>query len=154
MLNINDIAPEVELFNQNGELFRLSEFKGQKVIIYFYPKDSTCGCIKHAVGFKEIYDVIVQNNIKLVGISKDSANSHIRFIEKYGLPFDLLIDKDLSVAKAYDSIKLKISADGEQKVSTLRSTFVIDEKGNIKSIIRDVKPEYIAAKALEAALAD
>ena len=95
-------APDFELYDEKGELHRLSDYKGQKVVVYFYPKDSTPGCTKQACTFREHYEDFKALNVKVIGISKDSQKSHARFIEKNELPFLLLSDPDLDAIKAYD----------------------------------------------------
>ena len=152
MINIKDKAPEINLSDENGKLFNISDFRGNKVVVYFYPKDSTSGCTKHALGFKNLYAEFEKNNVTIVGISKDSANSHKRFIEKYELPFRLLVDSNLDVAKAYGAVKLKKRTDGSEALAIERMTFLIDENGEIEMIIHNIKPDEIATKVLEAVI--
>lgn len=152
MLNVNDKIPNAALLDINGNKFELSELGGSKAVIYFYPKDCTSGCVKHALGFKNIYDEFKNRNIRVVGISKDNVNSHKRFIEKYELPFELLTDSELNAAKLYGAVKMKKRSDGGEALAIERTTFVIDEKGAIISILRNIKPELIAERVLEEVL--
>lgn len=109
MLAINSIAPDFALYNQDNELVRLSDFRGKKVVLYFYPKDNTPGCTKQACAFKAMYSRFLDQNIVVLGVSKDSVAAHRKFVDKYELPFILLSDPDTSMIQAYDVWKEKIS---------------------------------------------
>lgn len=138
MLEIGTKAPDFKLKDQNGDERSLSEFKGQKVILYFYPKDMTSGCTKQACGFAERYPQIREKDAVVLGVSKDSVASHKKFEEKYGLPFPLLSDEKLEVIQAYDVWKEKTNY-GKKYMGIVRSTYLIDEKGIIVKALSNVK---------------
>lgn len=138
MLEIGTKAPDFKLKDQNGDERSLSEFKGQKVILYFYPKDMTSGCTKQACGFAERYPQIREKDAVVLGVSKDSVASHKKFEEKYGLPFPLLSDEKLEVIQAYDIWKEKTNY-GKKYMGIVRSTYLIDEKGIIVKALSNVK---------------
>lgn len=140
MLKIGALAPNFTLPNQNGEMVSLNDFLGKNVILYFYPKDSTSGCTKQALGFKELYQEYVNKNAVIIGISKDSVKSHQRFIEKNQLPFILLSDENLEVLNLYQVWGEK-KMYGKPYMGTLRTTYVINEKGIIVDVYEKVKPE-------------
>jgi peroxiredoxin Q/BCP len=117
---------------------KLSDFKGQKVILYFYPKDMTSGCTKQACGFAELYPQFREKDAIVIGVSKDSVASHKKFEEKYGLPFILLSDESLETIKAYDVWKEKNNY-GKKTMGVVRSTYLIDEKGKIIKAFSNVK---------------
>ena len=147
MLETGTRAPDFTLADQNGETHSLSDYKGRKVILYFYPKDMTSGCTSQACSFRDLYPQIREKGAVVLGVSKDSVESHKRFEEKHGLPFPLLSDADLSVIKAYDV--LKTGKDGKPTGSLLRSTYLIDEDGVIVKAFGGVKPKENAAQMLE-----
>ena len=130
MLAIGSIAPEFELSDQNGELRRLADYRGQRVILYFYPKDMTSGCTKQACAFGELYPQFREKGAAVLGVSRDSVASHKRFEEKYGLPFPLLSDPELKVIQAYDVWKEKTNY-GKTTMGVVRTTYLIDENGVI-----------------------
>lgn len=138
MLEIGTKAPAFKLRDQNGESRKLSDFKGQKVILYFYPKDMTSGCTKQACNFAQLYPQFREKDAIVIGISKDSVASHKKFEEKYGLPFILLSDEGLEVIKAYDVWKEKNNY-GKKTMGVVRSTYLIDEKGKIIKAFSNVK---------------
>ena len=138
MLEIGTKAPDFKLKDQNGDERSLSEFKGQKVILYFYPKDMTSGCTKQACGFAERYPQIREKDAVVLGVSKDSVASHKKFEEKYGLPFPLLSDEKLKVIQAYDVWKEKTNY-GKKYMGIVRSTYLIDEKRIIVKALSNVK---------------
>ena len=138
MLEVGTKAPAFKLKDQNGDLRKLSDFKGQKVILYFYPKDMTSGCTKQACTFGELYPQFREKGAVVIGVSKDSVASHKRFEEKYGLPFVLLSDESLEVIKAYDVWKEKNNY-GKKTMGVVRSTYLIDEKGKIAKAFSNVK---------------
>lgn len=130
MIKINDNMIDFSLPNEKGELITLSSFKGKKIILYFYPKDMTSGCTKEALGYKEDYLKFKELNAVVIGISKDSIESHKKFISKNELPFILLSDESLEVIKAYDAYGEK-SLYGKKYMGVIRSTVIIDENGKI-----------------------
>lgn len=130
MLEVGIKAPEFTLYNQNNEVVSLSDYLGQKVILYFYPKDNTPGCTKQACGFKDLYPQIQEAGAVVLGISKDSVASHKKFETKYQLPFPILSDPELSVIQAYDVWKEK-NMYGKKVMGVVRTTYLIDEKGII-----------------------
>tara|TARA_Y100000589_G_C27145237_1_gene626477 strand:- start:1160 stop:1627 length:468 start_codon:yes stop_codon:yes gene_type:complete len=143
-IKIGDKAPEFTLKDSNNIDVSLSDFKGKKKIVYFYPKDNTPGCTKEACNFKENWDVLLKNNIIIIGISKDNANSHKKFIEKFNLPFVLLTDPlPCNVASSYESYGLKKFM-GKEYMGMSRNTFLIDENGFIEKIYLKVKAPIMA----------
>ena len=130
MIEIGTKAPDFKLPDQNGQMHSLSQYAGQKVILYFYPKDNTAGCTKQACGFSERYPQFREKGAVIIGISKDSVASHKKFEEKYGLPFTLLSDTGLEVIKAYDVWKEKKNY-GKVSMGIVRTTYLIDENGII-----------------------
>ena len=138
MLEIGTVAPEFTLPDQNGELHSLVDYRGRKVILYFYPKDSTAGCTKQACGFAERMPQFSERGAVVLGVSKDSVKSHKRFEEKYGLPFTLLSDPELEVIKAYDVWKEK-KLYGKVSFGVVRTTYLIDEQGVIVRAYDKVK---------------
>ena len=138
MLETGTKAPDFKLPDQNGEMHSLSEYRGKKVILYFYPKDNTSGCTKQACGFAERYPQICEKGAVVLGVSKDSVASHKKFEENYGLPFTLLSDTELSVIKAYDVWKEKKNY-GKVTMGVVRTTYLIDEKGVIIKAMDKVK---------------
>ena len=138
MLSIGTIAPDFELLDQNGEARRLSDYRGQRVILYFYPKDMTAGCTKQACTFGELYPQFREKGAVVLGVSKDSVASHKRFEEKYGLPFPLLSDPELKVIQAYDVWKEKMNY-GKVTMGVIRTTYLIDENGIIVKAFDKVK---------------
>ena len=138
MLEVGSKAPNFKLPDQNGQIRKLSDFKGQKVVLYFYPKDMTSGCSKQACSFGELYPHFRENNAVVIGVSKDSVASHKKFEEKFNLPFILLSDPDLEAIQAYDVWKEK-SNYGKKYMGIVRSTYLIDEKGKIVKALGNVK---------------
>tara|TARA_Y100001978_G_C23519319_1_gene349468 strand:+ start:235 stop:702 length:468 start_codon:yes stop_codon:yes gene_type:complete len=143
-LKIGDKAPEFTLKDSFNKDISLIDFKGKKIIIYFYPKDNTPGCTKEACNFKENWDLLTKNNFVVIGISKDNANSHLNFVEKFSLPFILLTDPlPCEMSTSYDSYGLKKFM-GKEYMGIIRNTFVIDEKGRIEKIYKKVKAAIMA----------
>ncbi|MGB5136223.1 MAG: thioredoxin-dependent thiol peroxidase [Prochlorococcaceae cyanobacterium] len=143
-LEIGASAPDFTLPDQDGNAVSLSALRGQRVVIYFYPKDDTPGCTKEACNFRDQWSSFEQHSIKVLGISKDGAASHAKFISKYSLPFTLLTDAEpCPVASAYDSYGLKKFM-GREYMGMMRHTFVIDPEGNIELIYTKVKAETMA----------
>lgn len=138
MLTIGTQAPEFTLPDQNGEMRSLSDYRGHKVILYFYPKDMTSGCTKQACGFSELYPQFREKGAVILGVSKDTVASHKRFEEKHGLPFTLLSDTEKSVIQAYDVWKEK-KLYGKVSMGVVRTTYLIDENGVIVKAFDKVK---------------
>lgn len=147
MLEVGMMAPDFALPNEKGELVRLSDFHGKKVVIYFYPKDNTPGCTRQACAFKESYDDFQAKDVVVIGISKDSAASHEKFITKYELPFILLSDVEKEAIQAYGVWQEK-KMYGKVSFGVVRSTFVIDEDGKIMKIYPKAKPDDNAKEIL------
>lgn len=139
-MQVNDLAPDFQLPDQDGNLVTLIKLRGQTVVLYFYPRDNTPGCTKEACGFRDRYSQFQANNIQVLGISGDDAKAHKRFIEKYNLPFPLLSDLDHTVAIAYESYGLKKFM-GKEYMGIKRNTFIISPEGKIQKIYLNVKPE-------------
>ena len=143
-LQIGDPAPDFTLPNQNGEPVQLSSLRGQRVVLYFYPKDATPGCTKEACNFRDRWDVLQQNGIQVLGISKDNAASHTKFISKHTLPFTLLTDEEpCAVASSYGSYGLKKFM-GREYMGMMRHTFLIDADGKVENIYLKVKSATMA----------
>ena len=149
MLAIGTKAPEFTLPDQNGEMKSLSDYKGQKIILYFYPKDMTSGCTKQACAFSELYPQFREKGAVVLGVSKDSVASHKRFEEKYGLPFVLLSDTERTVIEAYDVWKEK-KLYGKVSYGVVRTTYLIDEDGVIERAFDKVKAADNPAQMLGA----
>ncbi|MCS6874982.1 MAG: thioredoxin-dependent thiol peroxidase [Pyrinomonadaceae bacterium] len=147
MLKEGDIAPDFEATNQHGQKIRLSDFRGKRVVLYFYPKDDTPGCTKEACSFRDASQAYEQRGIKILGVSTDDEKTHQKFASKYSLPFDLLADVDKSIVNAYGVYGEK-SLYGRKYFGTNRTTFLIDEEGKIVKIFRKVKPEQHAEEVL------
>lgn len=130
MLKENSMAPDFELPNENGELVKLSSFRGQKVVVYFYPKDDTPGCTKEACSFRDAKPIFDDLNAVVIGISRDGGTSHQGFIAKHGLNFTLLSDEDHKVMEEYGAWGEKMLY-GKVGIGVIRSTFIIDEEGKI-----------------------
>ncbi|MFM8259302.1 MAG: thioredoxin-dependent thiol peroxidase [Vulcanococcus sp.] len=141
---VGDPAPEFSLPDQSGSSVALSQFRGQRVVIYFYPKDDTPGCTKEACNFRDQWALFKQHNIAVLGISKDGASSHGKFIAKYDLPFTLLTDAEpCPVAESYGSYGLKKFM-GKEYMGMMRHTFVVDGEGRIEKAYLKVKAETMA----------
>ncbi len=138
MLPINTLAPEFELLDQNGEARRLSDYRGQKVILYFYPKDMTSGCTKQACSFRDLMPQFREKGAVILGVSRDSVASHKKFEQTHGLPFSLLSDPELNVIRAYDVWKEKKNY-GKVTMGVVRTTYLIDENGMIVKAFDKVK---------------
>jgi peroxiredoxin Q/BCP len=147
-LQIGDPAPDFTLPNQDGTAVKLSQFKGQRVVIYFYPKDDTPGCTKEACNFRDQWAAFEQHGIKVLGISKDGASSHTKFVAKYSLPFTLLSDAEpCPVAESYESYGLKKFM-GREYMGMMRHTFVVDADGKFEKLYWKVKAETMADQIL------
>ena len=138
MLEVGTKAPDFTLPDQNGEMHSLADYLGKKVVLYFYPKDSTPGCTKQACSFGELMPQFTEKGAVIIGVSKDSVASHKKFEEKYGLPFTLLSDTEKTVIEAYDVWKEKKNY-GKVTMGVVRSTYLIDEKGMIAKAFGNVK---------------
>ena len=148
MLEVGMKAPLFTLLDKNGNLVSLSDFLGKKVVLYFYPKDNTPGCTRQACAFGESYEAFQAKNTVVIGISKDSAASHLRFAEKYHLPFILLSDPELQAIQAYGVWQEK-KLYGKVSMGVVRSTYLIDEQGMIEKVMPKVKPDTNAGELLE-----
>jgi len=138
MLEVGTKAPDFTLPDQNGNMHSLSEYRGKKVILYFYPKDNTAGCTKQACGFAERYPQFTEKGAVVLGVSKDSVASHKKFEEKYGLPFTILSDPELVAIQAYDVWQEKKNYD-KTYMGVVRTTYLIDENGKIVKAFDKVK---------------
>ena len=138
MLEVGTQAPDFTLPDQNGNRHSLSDYRGKKVILYFYPKDNTPGCTKQACGFAERYPQFIEKGAVVLGISKDSVASHKKFEEKYGLPFTILSDPELVAIQAYDVWQEKKNY-GKTYMGVVRTTYLIDEEGKIVKAFDKVK---------------
>ena len=147
MLQIGIKAPNFTLLDKNGNTVSLSDFFGKKVVLYFYPKDNTPGCTRQACAFAALYNEFEKKGVQVIGVSKDSVASHIKFAEKYNLPFILLSDPELDAIQKYDVWQEKKMC-GKVGMGVVRTTFVIDEQGNIAKILPKVKPDTNAAEIL------
>ena len=148
MLEIGTKAPAFTLPDQNGNMRSLEDFRGQKVVLYFYPKDMTSGCTKQACAFGELYPQFREKGAVVLGISKDSVSSHKKFEEKYGLPFTLLSDTELTVIQAYDVWKEKKNY-GKVSMGVVRTTYLIDEEGMIVKVFEKAKAAENPGQMLE-----
>lgn len=147
MLEAGKKAPDFELPDKDGNLVRLSDFLGKKVVLYFYPKDNTPGCTKQACAFAAAYEGFRAKDVVVIGISKDSMASHQKFAAKYKLPFLLLSDPELKAIQAYDVWQEK-KLYGKVSMGVVRSTYLIDERGMIEHVMPKVKPDTNAAELL------
>ena len=148
-MQIGDIAPNFTLTDANGQAVSLSDFRGKRVVLYFYPKDNTPGCTRQACAFAGLYGEFQRRGVEVIGISKDSTASHVRFAQKHNLPFILLSDPDLVAIKAYGVWQEK-TLYGRLGLGVVRTTFLIDADGRIEKIMPRVKPDTNAAEILAA----
>jgi thioredoxin-dependent peroxiredoxin len=142
-------APDFTLTADSGEAVTLSSFRGRAVILYFYPKDNTPGCTKQACSFRDAYGDFEERGATILGVSPDSESSHVRFKEKYGLPFTLLADPEHEVAEQY-GVWVEKNTYGKKSMGIKRSTFVIDAEGNVARAMYGVSPDGHADQVLEA----
>lgn len=149
MLEVGTKAPDFTLPDENGHLVSLHDYRGQKVILYFYPKDNTAGCTKQACGFADLYPQFQEKGAVILGVSKDSIASHKRFKDKFHLPFTLISDTELEIIKSYDVWKEKKSR-GKVTMGVVRSTYLIDEEGLIEKAFCNVKAVKNPSDMLEA----
>lgn len=147
MLEVGMKAPDFTLSDQEGNPVTLSSFRGQKVVLYFYPKDNTPGCTRQACAFAGVYQGFRDRNVAVIGVSKDSVASHKRFAEKYDLPFTLVSDPELTAIQAYGVWQEK-KLYGKVSMGVVRSTYLIDEEGVIVKAMPKVKPDTNAAEIL------
>ena len=147
MLTTGMKAPDFTLKNQHGEEVRLSDFLGKKIVLYFYPKDNTPGCTRQACAFAANYEAFKAKDIVVIGVSKDSVASHVKFAEKYELPFILLSDPELLAIEPYGVWQEKKMC-GKTCMGVVRTTFIIDENGLIEHVMPKVKPDTNAAEIL------
>ena len=147
MLEVGAKAPDFTLPDQNGNPVSLSDYRGQKVILYFYPRDNTPGCTRQACAFAASYDGFKALNAVVIGVSKDSSASHLKFIQKYELPFTLLSDPETAVLQAYGVWQEK-KLYGKTSMGVVRSTYIINEDGVIEKAMPKVKPDTNAAEIL------
>ncbi len=148
MLETGIKAPSFELPDQNGVIHTLDEYRGKKVILYFYPKDQTPGCTSQACGFAQLYPRFLEKDAVVIGISKDSVASHKKFEEKNGLPFTLLSDPELTAIQAYDVWQEK-NMYGKKTMGVVRTTYLIDEQGVIIKVLGKVKAAENPAQMLK-----
>jgi len=145
---VGEVAPAFTLPDASGQSISLADFAGQRVVIYFYPKDDTPGCTKEACGFRDAWSVFENHGIKVLGISKDPATSHTRFIDKHQLPFTLLTDAEpCPVAQAYGSYGPKTFM-GREYIGMSRHTFVVDPQGRVEKVYTKVKADAMASRIL------
>lgn len=149
MLNEGDFAPDFTTKDQNGNEVKLSDFKGKRVVLYFYPKDDTPGCTKEACSLRDSFDVFEEKGIKILGVSIDDEKSHRKFISKYNLPFDLLADTEKEIVESYGVWGEK-NMYGKKYFGINRATFLIDEEGKIVKIFKKVKVDEHADEVLAA----
>ncbi|MDT4895467.1 MAG: thioredoxin-dependent peroxiredoxin [Acidobacteriota bacterium] len=149
MLKEGDAAPDFQTRDENGQEVKLSDFRGQKVALYFYPKDDTPGCTKEACSFRDNYSTVEESGIKVLGVSLDTEASHQAFISKYDLPFTLLSDTDRSVSEAYGVYGEQTWGD-KKYMGVARKTFLIDEEGKIKKVFDKVNVEAHVDEVVEA----
>ena len=149
MLEAGMKAPDFTLEDKDGNKVSLSDFLGKKVVLYFYPRDNTPGCTRQACAFAGAYKEFKEKDIEVIGVSRDSVSSHVKFAEKHNLPFILLSDPDLLAIKAYGVWQEK-KLYGKVSFGVVRTTFIIDEAGNIEKVMRKVKPDTNAEEILAA----
>ena len=148
MLEVGTKAPDITLLDQDGNEVSLSDFRGKKVSLFFYPKDSTPGCTKQACAYQSSLDEFIDKDVKVIGISKDSVKSHKNFSTKQGLTFTLLSDPELTAIQAYDVWKEK-KLYGKVSMGVVRSSYMIDENGIIEKVYEKVKPDMNATEMLK-----
>ena len=146
-MKIGDKAPDFTLADSNGTQVSLADFAGRRVVLYFYPKDNTPGCTRQACAFARNHDEFERRGIAVIGVSRDSVESHRKFAEKYGLPFVLLSDPELKAIRAYGVWQEK-KLYGKVSMGVVRTTFIIDGEGRIAAIMPKVKPDSNASEIL------
>ncbi len=148
MLEVGIKAPDFTLQDQNGNMVSLSDFAGKRVVLYFYPKDNTPGCTRQACAFAGTYAEFQKRDIQVIGVSKDSVASHLKFAQKYDLPFVLLADPELKAIQAYDVWKEK-KLYGKVSMGVVRTTYIIGADGKIEAVMPKVKPDTNAQEILD-----
>jgi len=146
---IGDLAPDFEALTDTGETVKLSDYRGRRVVLYFYPKDNTSGCTKQACGFRDDYPVLTEHNAAVLGVSPDGVTSHQKFKAKHDLPFALLVDQDHAIAEMYGVWREK-SMYGRKYMGIVRSHFIINEEGRIVDARVKVSPTDSVKLALKA----
>ena len=147
MISVGDVAPDFKLKDKEGNFVSLSDYRGKKVVLYFYPKDNTPGCTRQACAFAGAYEGFKQKDVVVIGISRDSVESHAKFAEKYNLPFILLSDPDRLAIEPYGVWQEK-KLYGKSSMGVVRTTFIINEDGMIEKIMEKVKPDTNATEIL------
>jgi peroxiredoxin Q/BCP len=147
-LRVGDQAPDFTTTDDRGKTVRLSDLRGKRVVLYFYPKDDTRGCTIQACGFRDQYPTITEKNAIVLGVSPDDETSHQAFKAKFDLPFPLLVDSDHKISEAYSTWRER-ERDGVKSMGMARSHFVVDEQGKIADVQYNVAPEESPSKALE-----
>ncbi len=148
MLKVGIKAPQFSLSDKDGNIVNLADFKGKKIVLYFYPRDNTPGCTRQACAFKGAYEAFRSNDVAVIGISRDSTASHQKFAEKYELPFVLLSDPELDVIKKYEVWQEK-KMYGKSSMGVSRTTYIIDEKGVIEKVFEKANPDTNAAEIMD-----
>ena len=148
MLAVGTKAPDFSLLDQDGNTVSLSDFSGKKIVLYFYSRDNTPGCTRQASAFAANFEQFKSRNVVVIGVSKDSVASHLKFAQKYELPFVLLADPELQAIQAYDVWKEK-KLYGKVSMGVVRSTYIINEQGIIEKVMPKVKPDTNAAEILQ-----
>ena len=148
MLEVGMKALDFTLPDKDGNMVSLSDFKGQKVVLYFYPRDNTPGCTRQACAFAQNYGAFEEKGVAVIGVSKDSVASHVKFAEKHQLPFILISDPELVAIQGYDVWKEK-KLYGKVSMGVVRTTYIIDEEGIIEKVMPKVKPDTNANEILE-----
>lgn len=148
-LTIGNPVPDFALADETGALRRLGDFRGKVLVLYFYPKDDTPGCTTEACNFRDDYSAYVEAGVSVLGVSPDSVKSHLKFQQKYQLPFPLLADVDHQVCESY-GVWTQKKFMGREYMGVARTTFVIDQAGNLKQIFENVKPSDHSAEVLAA----
>lgn len=147
-LNIGDAAPDFSLPDADGNTVSLSDLSGQRIVMFFYPRDNTPGCTKEACAFRDAYEDLQAKGVTVLGVSTDSAKSHVKFATKHDLPFPLLVDEDGEVGTRYECYGLK-KMYGKEFMGITRSSFIIGPDGKLEKIYRKVKPEPHVAEVIQ-----
>lgn len=146
-LTVGDPAPDFAMPDADGNIVKLADLKGQRVVLFFYPRDNTPGCTKEACAFRDVYNDLQSKNVAVYGVSTDSAKSHTKFATKHNLPFPLLVDEAGEVGTRYGCYGLK-KMYGKEYMGITRSSFIIDPSGKLEKIYRKVKPEPHVAEVV------
>ncbi len=146
---VGDVMPDVEMLNDEGKKVKLSDYRGKRVVLYFYPKDFTSGCELQACSFRDAYPQLEAKNAVVLGVSPDDVESHKKFREALNLPFHLLVDPDAKLIKSWDLWATRTRPDGSSYQSVNRSQFVIDENGKVIDVVSPIKPNESVPKALD-----